>query len=150
MSWKSLFYPQFSLIEFQEGWAVPEEDNGLIVLHMEITNGSRQIYSEAKKLKFMDKQHWSITRTNYSLMWLKHMCGMKSSVALRYFGNNCCQVIYGYRLYIFLTEWLLFVIECHCIRQENTIQYKMQLIKRIEFWCELPFSHIVRMIIKTL
>lgn len=42
------FYAQVSLIEFQEGRAVPEEDNGLIVLHIEITNGSRQICSEAK------------------------------------------------------------------------------------------------------
>jgi len=55
---------------------VPEENYGLMALHIEITNGSRQICSEAKKWTFMAKHQWSITRTD-SLMWL-NMCGMKS------------------------------------------------------------------------
>lgn len=75
----------------------------------------------SQKWKFMAKQPWSITRTDYSLMWLKNMCGMKSSVALRYFGNNFCQVIYGYRIIIF---WLnSYCLWLNAIALDKEIQY---------------------------
>lgn len=89
----SLFYLQVSIIEFQEGWAVPEEDNFLMALHIEATNGSRQICSEAKS-----ENLW-LNISDPSPELILDSCDWTICVewkALRYFGNSFYKVIYGF------------------------------------------------------